>query len=413
MSSLQTLLEEHVKNAPKLILIEILKKKLKKLDVEYSEALLEKLSTHIWSGSEEQFHWDDGKSDQIIHLTFNDDDLQELSQKYEKYQEALPQILSKTAKQIARNTLPELRRNWPDEEALQFYELSLFREGIERRWGKALGKLRMLLTMARELGGIVIDEKAPESETLHSLMVRLHVRSCQVTMEIITLLENGLADGAMARWRTLHEIAIVMELLDQHGEPLAIRYLDHQAVEAKTAMEQYRICSLSLGYNQLDEAECTAISEEYEEVIQKYGKFFRTPYGWAEEFVLKNARGSIGLSELEAAAGQSNLASHYKLASSNVHAGPHALFFRLGLLGDSTLLAGASNAGLDEPGQNTAVTLLLASAAVAKQSCSFDAILSLELMTKLMTEIPSAFAKAATKLDKDHERYAQSPNPEE
>ena len=53
--------------------------------------------------------------------------------------------------------------------------------------------------------------------------------------EIICLLENGFADGAMARWRTLHEIAIVAIVLSKHGEDIAQGYLDHQAVESKRA----------------------------------------------------------------------------------------------------------------------------------------------------------------------------------
>lgn len=411
MSSLQALFEELVEKAPKVLLTGILKKKLQREGVELPEEVLTQLSAHILSGSQEKFLWDDGRDDRDFKLKIDAEDIQELEKGLKKFDDGLPNILTKAAKQIARTTLPDLRRKWPEEEALQFYEAAMFREGIDHRWGKALGKLRMLLTMARELGEIVIAEPERESDTLHGLMVRLHVRSCQVTTEIITLLENGLADGAMARWRTLHEIVIVMELLDQHGEPLAMRYLAHQAVESKAAMDQYRVCAVSLGYDALDEQDCIDIEEGYDEVIQRYGKFFRTPYGWAEGFVPKNSRGNIGLGELEAAAGQSDLASYYRLASSNVHAGPHALFFRLGLLGDTPLLAGLSNAGLEEPGQNTAISLVLASSAVSRQCCSLDAIVALELMTKLMKETPLAFAKAAEKLDKDHQKYSGSQPP--
>jgi len=410
MLSLQMLWEDKVKEVPQWILADILKKKLAECDIECSNDFYERLSAHIWSGSKEPFHWDDEKGDRDIQLTVDDNDIQELTRRLERFQEELPEVLIKAAKQLARMALPELRRKWQEEQTQQFNELSLFRKRIEKRWGKPLGKLRMLLTMARELGNIVIEEEEPESEMLHGLMVRLHVRCCQVTTEIITLLENGLADGAMARWRTLHEIAIVMELLDQYGEPLAIRYLDHQAVEAKTAMDQYQSCYESLGYDGIAESDRKVIDDDYTKVMQKYGKFFRTPYGWAEGFVPPNSRGAIGLGELEAAAGQSILASHYKLASSNIHAGPNALFFRLGLIGDAPLLSGASDAGFAEPGQNTALTFLLASAAVSKQSCSFEAIWALEMMTKLMAEIPASFSRAAAKLENDYARYSDTHN---
>ncbi|WP_217430933.1 DUF5677 domain-containing protein [Sphingomonas bacterium] len=57
---------------------------------------------------------------------------------------------------------------------------------------------------------------------LNDTMLHLHARACQVVFEIITLMENGLADGAMARWRTLHEITVVATILAEHGEELAV-----------------------------------------------------------------------------------------------------------------------------------------------------------------------------------------------
>jgi hypothetical protein len=61
-------------------------------------------------------------------------------------------------------------------------------------------------------------------------------------------------------------------------------------------------------------------------VIETYGKPFREPYGWADGYVPRRS-GMLGLGELEAAAERAAMASHYNLASHNVHAGPHALFF--------------------------------------------------------------------------------------
>jgi hypothetical protein len=77
------------------------------------------------------------------------------------------------------------------------------------------------------------------------------VRACQVTDEIACLLENGFADGAMARWRTLHEIAMVAAVISQHGEAIAERYLAHQFVESKRAMDKYLACYKQLGYGPL------------------------------------------------------------------------------------------------------------------------------------------------------------------
>jgi len=120
--------------------------------------------------------------------------------------------------------------------------------------------------------------------------------------------------------------------------------------------------------------------------------------------VPKGPRG-IGLGELEAAAGRAAMASHYKLASYNVHAGPHALFFRLGLMGESGLLAGASNAGLTEPGQNTAVSLAFISILLVRNCINLDTVVTKKMLLQLRDEIPRAFANAERKLQTDHARH--------
>ena len=62
----------------------------------------------------------------------------------------------------------------------------------------------------------------------------LQRRGCQVSAEIVTRLAAGFADGAMARWRTLFEIAVIVDIL--HGAT-AERHLDHSDVDAKRAAD--------------------------------------------------------------------------------------------------------------------------------------------------------------------------------
>jgi hypothetical protein len=116
-------------------------------------------------------------------------------------------------------------------------EIAAFRDRLERRWGKALAKLRTLLTIAREWTGGAFErwqhaKAAGQKSHLTDVMLRLLVRACQVTDEILVLLENGFADAAMARWRTLHEIAIVSAVLAKYGEEIAERYVYYQIVES-------------------------------------------------------------------------------------------------------------------------------------------------------------------------------------
>jgi LPS O-antigen subunit length determinant protein (WzzB/FepE family) len=404
MDTLQKLFEQQFKVLPELFLEKLLEKKLHAEGINTDPVMIQKLIQHVLSSNSDSFSWDDGKEGNIsITINLTEADVEDAEKRFIA---TLPRIIEKTTTDIARLLLKSLKKNWKKESNYQEAEFHIFKKNLERRWDKALGMLRMLLTISRELGVETAKLKPPNESHLNDVLLRLHVRACQVTAEIIVLLENGYADGAMARWRTLHEIGIVMVLMRDHGEQLAERYIAHRAVEAKSGMDQYALCYEQLGYEKLDTSECNEINEAYEQAIHTYGKDFKGPYGWAAGFVKEGKRG-IGLAELEAAAGRSLMASHYKLASYNVHAGPHALFFRLGLIGESGLLAGASNAGLTEPGQNTAITFTLISVLLVGDCVNFDRLVIMKIMLELRNEIPLAFGKADSKLQADHARYSK------
>ncbi len=104
------------------------------------------------------------------------------------------------------------------------------------------------------------------------------VRASQVTDEIVCLLENGFADGAMARWRTVHEIGVVAAVLSLHGDSIAERYLAHQAIESKRAMDKYLACYKLLGYKPLLAREQKKIIKAYDQAIARYGKPFKSDW---------------------------------------------------------------------------------------------------------------------------------------
>jgi hypothetical protein len=405
---LQRMLERKLGEVPRLILNETIKGKLVAEGIDPNNSLVDQLAAQILIGESDSFLWDDG-TDRLekISLIFTEEDVAAVEDKCTKLVEAIPSLIDEISSIIAKDLLKTLNKKWRKEYSLQTADQKAFRSRLEDRWGKALGKLRMLVTISMELGSEYVASNSDENALLRDVLIRLHVRACQVSAEVINLMEGGFADGAMARWRTLHEISIVTVLIVEHGMALAERYLAHGAVEAKAGKEQYLLCHAQLGYEPLTEQECHEIDDAYDRAIAQFGKDFRLPYGWAEGFVPKNRRGVIGLAELEAAAGRSALASHYKLASHNVHAGPHALFFRLGLIDDSVLLAGASNAGLSEPGQNTAISLALITILGVADKSTLDGVAAMKVIQILEREVCKAFANAEKALEVDHARHSR------
>jgi len=260
-----------------------------------------------------------------------------------------------------------------------------------------------LLDLCRDEGEKFIRrlEKSKAKSPSYSRLVlsKLHCRACQVTAEIITLLESGYARGAMARWRTLHEIEVVATFIAEAGDSTAKRYADYEIVEAKRAKDQYQENAEELGFKPYAKREAARIERQYETILSEYGKDFRNPYGWAAEYL---GNKSPRFADIERVAGAARMRSHYKFASYNVHASPKALSLKMDTfnVGDWPI-AGASNAGLEEPGQNATITLLRITYLLTQNLRSIDNAIIMNALIKLRDETVSNFFDCAERLKAD------------
>ncbi|MGE5653343.1 MAG: DUF5677 domain-containing protein, partial [Bacillota bacterium] len=218
---------------------------------------------------------------------------------------------------------------------------------------------------------------------------RLHARACQVTSEILTLLRNGFADGAMARWRTLHEIAAVSLFIGEHGDDVAERYLLHEVEESRRAAHQYQQYIDRLGYEPYSQQVLEELDQECERLEERFGAAFRGEYGWAWE-QLRPKKPSMFL--IEQASGIEHLRPFYRMASHNVHANPKGVMFKHGLVDESkVLLAGASNFGFADPAQNAAISLMQVTSSLARLDSTLDTVVVTKLMHTLSLEIGDTF----------------------
>ena len=402
--SLQQAVEDGLANLPVTFLEHQISKKLKQQIVKPPKGLARKIAEHMLSGSTEPFVFEHAAHRKNIEISIDDSDIEQITRAIKHFQEKqLPVLISSMTEETAKSTLKTLKARWPDEQKLQEADLAGFRERMQSKWGKPLGQLRMLLTMVREWVGEINaregSKRRSKNRQSRKLLVRLLVRGCQVTDEILCLLENGFADGAMARWRTLHEIAVVAAVIQQHGDEISKRYLAHQHVESKRAMDKYLACSPQLGYRHMGTCAQARIQKAYDKVLTIYGKNFKKDYGWAA-FHLKKEIPTFA--DLEEAAGRAEMRSHYQMGNDNIHAGIKSMYVRLGLIGDyEKLLAGRSNAGLTEPGQNAAHTLTQ----LAVLICSSDPILDdnviANMLIKLRDEIPKSFARTDVQIQRE------------
>src|SRR6185437_13510013 len=255
MMEMQALLEEFAQSVPRMAIEKVLTDKLAAAGEKVSKKTLTKMADAILAGKTRNFRIPSKGPNANITLT--EDDANQIVELVENFNDdGWQKIVESSAESVAKILYNALYRRLPKEIRAQQKDMNGFRRRLDGRYGVGLHKLRMMLTIAREWAGGIHERKLAQSgelSTLDDVLYRLHVRACQVVTEIIVLLENGLADGAMARWRTLHELTTVATFIHTHGEEVAVKYKMFQIVESKRAADLFDKNYAALGYKPLSE----------------------------------------------------------------------------------------------------------------------------------------------------------------
>ena len=160
-----------------------------------------------------------------------------------------------------------------------------FIKQLNQKWGKVLDQLEVFVTFSEELGAdfaneIIQAHKEDESPRFTILNHSL-ARGCQVSKEIITLLRNGFADGAHARWRTLHEIAVETNIINKNDNDLAKKYIDHDLVRKLNTAKAFSKYDKEFGDKNVTKNEIENLENACKELEKLYGKDFLNENGWA------------------------------------------------------------------------------------------------------------------------------------
>jgi hypothetical protein len=272
-----------------------------------------------------------------------------------------------------------------------------------RIWKPALDLFEMLLQMCTELGSGFNERFRPEAAENHDCLFEaltlLHSRSCQVGREVLVLLSSGLADGAHARWRTLHELAVTATLIQRAGGDIAERYLLHDHVIAYKGMKQYQEHVAGDDPNRFSQQELDAAKQTADDLITRFEKSFSGDYGWAAGHLeLKKPT----FFDLEKSAAMGHVRPYYRWASQNVHAGVRGSRSRLGLRPqDVVLLAGPSNFGLADPGHGAAISLSQVTAALIQLQATLDVSVHLKVVMDLVDRIGETFLAIHKSIEED------------
>lgn len=402
MVSLKAQLLEEVQKVPREFAFRMFEEKLADEGIS-DDGFCNALTDHLIAGTLDSFSWDDPAYNNLtISISQSEtDDL--LDRIHEFLDRGLHEVITSTVKQSAIDLKKQLKNQWPERHIFDKTELWGFKERLDLRWAKGLNPLRILLLSSREIGERYAEKllrsKAKSGISKRNVILLLHMRASQVCLEVLTLLEAGLADGALARWRTLHEVSIVAFLVDKFGDDLAERYLDHDAVAMQRSVENELKHAEGDGLRPVSMTEEKAVRRDYDEVIALYGKEFARPYGWAaKHLALKNPT----FQDLERAIGREALPPSYKWSSYKVHAGVSGLLRNLGSLTEEpSALSGASNAGIETPATYTAFTMTQITSLLFGKSTTMETQIEMMCLCLLRDEVAKECKTAARKLAKD------------
>lgn len=282
----------------------------------------------------------------------------------------------------------------------------LTRVGFESRlllkWSEPFKLLKMMNVIALEVGENIYKEIYTDGKDKISakdeVLIRTHARGCRIVDEIICLLKGGYSDAAFARWRTLHEIAVLCLFIEENNIDLSQRYLHYYNVESYYELKEYMKNQEELGLEPLDPLIVHDLENEIVKLKSIYGDDFLKPYGWAATVLDKKQRNFKGI---EYKVGLNHLRPYYKLACNNVHSGTKGSMYNIALMDDyqNIILAGASNYGLADAGQNTAISLTQICASLVAHKSTYERLIGVNILNMLSDEVCDSFLKIQEEIE--------------
>lgn len=348
-------------------------------------------------------------------VTITADELKEATETY-------TEIVSRTASDATMRALEELvlrlvetmRADGPRVACEIREDVQEFGDLLLKVWGNALDSLDLMINASREANEHYIknvqeyeeeerndsvgdqDDDSIESYHYRSYALeKLHARSCRTAMEITVLLRAGLADGAMARWRALHELSVVALFLSEHDEDQARIYLEHEVVSREKRLNSFQHHHHTLGEEPIDDDAANAIRRNASEFLERYGKGYRKDYGWARYSLNAKPKEQIRFVDLEECLNLSHLRPYYQLACESVHAGSAGCFTSIGGgFKEGEVYSGQTMIGLCDTGINCAESLLLVTAAMLTLVPILDHLAMTRALMQVRDDVIGAFLRA-------------------
>lgn len=371
--------------------VKVTKREKTKLITELQKGHFNKLSVGKWR------LWDRRQ----ISIELTAEEVENIDTHISKFMEEMPERTIEMIDEISPSIVESLLRNVDKDVKDQKRSADKFNRHLWETWGEPFTLLRLMIDLAHRAGENAIALSNMEDEEISDtkeVILRLQARGVQVAREIMTLMESGFADGATARWRTLHEIAIISSFISDREEECATRYIDHDIVSRYKYASAYQEFCKKYGYDPIPDEEYADIEQAYYECRREYDEDFVKDYGWAAPFLRKKR---CTFRDIVESAPTNNLQLYYKYACEAVHAGPRGIFEKVGLMNEDIILFNASDYGFADVGRNTALTLTLLTSQLLTHCLVLDMMISGFVLNLLSTKAGNSFYSIQEKMIND------------
>lgn len=293
-----------------------------------------------------------------------------------------------------------------------------FQRVLRVYWGGPFDLYLSICVAAEEAGQRFDDRLAANAEDRQDYqfeaLTGLYARACRTAMEIHHALAGGFPMAALARCRTLHEIAVIMMVLSELGETeehadLAERFLLHDAVQNWKDAKTYQKHCADLGNEPLGLDELSELEEAQQALLARFGPEYRHDYGWASGVAELKRPTFVNLEELAKVA---HLRGHYSWASHEIHADSKG--WRLNVFEQGDVLykqTGPMHFGMAEPASWALMSLqqCMATLLFSTDDISPMEILGFKALQHLIDNAVETFDRAEVRVEESDERVLKWP----
>jgi hypothetical protein len=208
-------------------------------------------------------------------------------------------------------------------------------------------------------------------------------------------------DGAYARWRSLHELAVISFFLNRESDDISQRYLEHEAMKIFKDAKEYQQHCKKIGYKPYTKRQMDLITKKHDDLIIKYNKEFEyhNGYEWIPSTIMKDRNFRM----LEKNVGFDHYRVYYNKSSSAGHGGA-AGFNYIGLMKarrNKVLLAGATNFGFTDALHATAISLSHITGNLLTVKPTIEGLIQTQILSIYTQQVGTEALKIQNKMEKE------------